>query len=318
MAHARRPGFTIVELLVVIAIIGLLIALLLPAVQMARESARRGQCLNNLKQLALAAHNFHEVNKAFPPGYLGPLPQAAVPPYPGQWTSVHGFLLSFTEQKNIRRASDSDAADFGGISLYDESRSGAGYWQRPAGWEAAKMQPPLLLCPSDFARSNPDAVALLHFHYVAPHVSLVAANFSDGSGASLGRTNYLGSGGYMGVTGVAGSDIYRGVFWNRSHESFASITDGSSNALLFGEVMGGTQEPGRSFGWFGCGVMASAWGLATDAQGKTGWFQFTSRHPGVVQFAMADGSCRPISQNIDRDTFVYLSSISDGNVVQGY
>jgi len=64
--------------------------------------------------------------------------------------------------------------------------------------------------------------------------------------------------------------------------------------------------------------MASAWGLAADAQGKTGWFQFTSRHPGVVQFALADGSCRPISQNIDRDTFVYLSAIADGNVVQGY
>lgn len=318
MAPTQRPGFTIVELLVVIAIIGLLIALLLPAVQMARESARRGQCLNNLKQLAIAAHNFHDVYKAFPPGYLGPLPQAAVPPYPGQWATVHGFLLSYTEQENLRRASDADAADFGGVSLYDESRSGAGYWQRPSGWEAAKIQPPLLLCPSDFARSAPDAIALLHFHHVAPHVSLVGASFSDGSGAALGRTNYLGSGGYMGVTGVASSDVFRGVFWNRSHESFATVADGSSNSLLFGEAMGGTEIPQRSYGWFGCGVMAAAWGLAADAQGKTGWFQFTSRHPGVVQFAMVDGSCRPISQNIDRDTFVYLSAISDGKVVQGY
>ncbi len=318
MLRARRPAFTIVELLVVIAIIGLLVALLLPAVQMARESARRGQCLNHLKQLALAAHNFHEVNKSFPPGYLGPLPQAAVPPYPGQWTSVHGFLLAFTEQENLRRSSDSDTADFGGVSLYDDTKTGAAYWQRSAGWNAAKVQLPLLLCPSDSARSAPDAIALLHFHFVSPYVSLVGASFSNGTGASLGRTNYLGCGGYMGVTGVDSSDAFRGVFWNRSGESFATLRDGSSNTLLFGEVMGGTHEPQRSFGWLGCGVMASAWGLAADDQGRTGWFQFTSRHPGVVQFALGDGSCRAISQTIDRDTFVYLSAVADGKVVQGF
>src|SRR5262249_32765743 len=92
----RRPdgGFTLIEVLVVIAIIGLLIALLLPAVQAAREAARRLQCANNLKQIALAAHNYHDSNGVFPPGHLGIQ-------YPGEsWSgwSAHARLLPFLDQ----------------------------------------------------------------------------------------------------------------------------------------------------------------------------------------------------------------------------
>lgn len=317
MSRSLPRGFTLVELLVVIAIIGLLIAILLPAVQMAREAARRSECLNHLKQLALAAHNFHDVYRQFPAGYLGPKPQAPVPPYAGQWTSVFGHLLPYLEQTQLKEASDADLNNFGSVSLYDAERQGTAFWQRPKAWEAAQKTLPTLLCPSDYAPKIQRPIVILHFHYVSPYVTLVAASFADNYGDTLGRTNYLGCGGYMGVTGVPSSDMFRGVFWNRSQESFSSVTDGASNTLLFGEAMGGNQIPERSYAWFGSGVMASAWGLAPSADDDTrwGWWQFSSRHPGVVQFALVDGSARPISHTIDRDLFIYISAIQDGERV---
>ncbi|HTN74437.1 MAG TPA: DUF1559 domain-containing protein, partial [Pirellulaceae bacterium] len=99
-ARTHAYGFTLVELLVVIAIIGILVALLLPAVQAAREAARRMQCMNNLKQLGLAAHNFHSAHGKLPPGFLGPVP--AQDNIGGdQCIGVLAFLLPYLEQQAV-------------------------------------------------------------------------------------------------------------------------------------------------------------------------------------------------------------------------
>src|SRR5262249_21380153 len=101
----RRKGFTLVELLVVIAIIGVLIALLLPAVQKVREAADRATCASNIKQLALAAQNYESTNGRLPPGYLGPKPHSPLPAWPNvqkaQWVGCLPYLLPFVEQDNV-------------------------------------------------------------------------------------------------------------------------------------------------------------------------------------------------------------------------
>src|SRR6188508_2541824 len=106
LRNRKSPAFTLVELLVVIAIIGVLVALLLPAVQSARESARRMQCANNLKQLGLAAHGFHDINNRFPPGTLGPTPIYSRTQFSStagghQLLGTLAHLLPYMEQINV-------------------------------------------------------------------------------------------------------------------------------------------------------------------------------------------------------------------------
>ena len=127
LVAGHRKAFTLVELLVVIAIIGLLIALLLPAVQAAREAARRADCSNRVKQLGLAAHNFHDAYRRFPPGYLGPIPQAPSPPFAGQSNGSLTFLLPYLELGAVYEKLDEDRQNYGDISLFDINQVGDGF-----------------------------------------------------------------------------------------------------------------------------------------------------------------------------------------------
>jgi len=310
-----REGFTLVELLVVITIIGVLIALLLPAVQAARESARRAQCVNHHKQLGIGAHNFENIFRRFPPGYLGPMPQAAVPPYSGQFTGCLAFLLPYLELDNVWRQMDSDrASSTGGISVYDITRVGDGYWARNSAWAMAQTQIGLFVCPDDLPYTKPNPWQFMVFYYQAPFAYMDGIYADDGSGNVLGRTNYLGVAGVYGHDNYTFIDQYQGVFWNRSKIDFRDITDGTSHTLLFGESMGGigsASAPPVSMAWVGAGVMWTGMGLSDMPNGG----QFSSYHPGVVNFCLVDGSARTISTKVALLTFQYWGSIAYYNSI---
>jgi prepilin-type N-terminal cleavage/methylation domain-containing protein len=310
----RRNAFTLVELLVVIAIIGILVALLLPAVQAAREAARRADCSNRLKQIGLAAHNFHSAYDRFPPGYLGPKPQAPVPPWSGQFVGALTHLLPYLEIDAVHENLDAERWNYGNISIFDVERLGEGYWVRTDAWTAAQAKLRALCCPSENEARPARTLITIHLFYDSAAAEVIEAGgrYADESAEVLGRTHYLGVAGGMGKTGNAYWDTWAGVFTNRSQNGFKDVRDGSSNTLLFGENVGGDSGHGDGqhfvFSWAGCGMAATGWGIGE------GWWQWTARHPGIVQFCLVDGSVRAVAETIDRGVFQAASGMSDGQI----
>jgi len=337
MVSRSRKGFTLVELLVVIAIIGVLVALLLPAIQAAREAARRTHCTNNLKQIALAAHTFHDAYRVFPPGTLGRRPPAPPPPCdetadPDQAVGTLPYLLPFMELQAVREEIDIglDVKWYASDPKPPAPANTLGFWETGSSWTIAQADISGFLCPSASERGGGQCL----FGHVTYDCGTNCGGICGfiSSSSVLGSTNYMPVAGGMGRLGNSW-DAWEGMFYNRSRTKLRDVTDGTSNVLMFGEHAGGHDANNilrYAAAWIGAGGLPTAWGLKPDPRTepnrtRANWYQFGSYHPGGVLFAMADGAIRSIAMAVTDDPplsggpskrfFRMLSAMKDGEVV---
>ncbi|BBO33600.1 DUF1559 domain-containing protein [Lacipirellula parvula] len=334
-------GFTLVELLVVIAIIGVLVALLLPAVQAAREAARRSSCTSNLRQTGFAALNYESANKRFP-CYLAGFDYSdpkATPDSQGrnhQHTGVLTMLLPYMEAQTVFTMFDSNVKV--GIQTYDKP-----YYDlaKTVAWEASHANLSTLLCPS--VGSEPPQTRRIS--KVWGFLGGGALKFSSEGFEpefNIGITHYLGNAGVYGQVGPGLTyqmngisrvvdDELIGLFGIRSKIRVGQVLDGMSQTMMFGEAPGtiGTSIPDdnvagkfdgftQGYAWAGWGTMPTEKGLDLAfeqnlAQGGnylTKRWYYGSVHSGdVVLFCFADGSVHPLNKNIDKTLYLSLSTI---------
>lgn len=317
-----RSGFTLIELLVVIAIIAVLIALLLPAVQQAREAARRTQCKNNLKQIGLAMHNYHDNYNQLPPAYISTIPAGATA---SSITGASGaqlshwswgtFILPFIDQAPLY-----NTLSPGPLTLAQDLTSAAGLnalTSTMTAFRCASDTGPKVNNFDQTQNTNPsDPAAATYSMWVSPDgtskVAIATSNYVMVACSSVSTTPPV-DGQFAGAAyGPA-----TGVGYMNSTTSFRDITDGTSNTLMVGERayrykslgIGGATVFGFSSsinpGFIKTGSLAAV-GIPYD--GINGALPgnlthqcrgFSSNHVGGAHFVLCDGSVRFISENID-------------------
>ena len=299
----RRRGFTLVELLVVIAIIGVLVALLLPAVQAAREAARRMKCSNNLKQLSLALHNYEDTHKTLPP--------AGINSNEMSWLVM---TLPFIEQKN----------------MYDQFNFNQGGWNALNRITIVKgVKIPAITCPSLttprdnfslFDPANEAAVSALHYYAILGPI---------GPNAFGANTAYQSQGvdagfGFCAAQGAFGQGQANGPTVIPLNNPLRTITDGTSNTLLLGEMAWNNYPYWRPWtrGYYfdsrGTLLYASK-NVKNPINSRIadGWNDGSlgSLHPVGAMFSRVDGSVHFVRQNIDMGTYRALASRDGGEAV---
>jgi len=323
----QRKGFTLVELLVVIAIIGVLVALLLPAVQAAREAARRSSCGNNLKQIGLAMHNFHDTYLNLPGG---------APDDDNDNLGHMFYILPFVEEENIY---NNISTFVGGDSLFPKGKSDNGNMDSFGNYPRNDWE--------DHATLTAEAAHIVDA-YICPS-DVIPERDDDG----FAKTNYLGCAGNQTIGGEDG-EVQNGVirFANNNASMvvtrFRDVTDGTANTVLVGEIsetknahrgnigsnaypcwIGGNNDAGccnKNSNGSTIRVCSAVHFINRGGQVGTGGgdggddsnLSYGSKHPGGAQFVFVDASTHFLSETIDTVTYANLGQRNDGLVLGEY
>ncbi len=288
--RSPRSGFTLIELLVVIAIIGVLIALLLPAVQSAREAARRAQCTNNLKQIGLALHNYHSTHNAFPPGRMTPdrllsgvqgtnytnyNPFNTLSNPDSSWTgffSVHCHILNYMEQVNAYAALNFELPNKSAIM------SGGGLVGSSHNFTAFALAQSTFLCPSD-SNSSSTGIAENNYRY----------NFG-------GSTPYAGAQAAAAQTTIINPYLGNGAFTIARAHNISAFRDGMSNTVVFAERTKG-----------------SARDLSVEPPAPSDVVTWQNRSQTFTVEQLFNDCNQPAARRVDRFSFNSMGRFLDGS-----
>ncbi len=285
---SKKAGFTLIELLVVIAIIAVLIALLVPAVQRVREAASRTQCVNNLKQIGLAIHGFHDTHKIIPIGF-------------GDHDEEHGygwgtFILPYLEQKNLYdKLREAELPDQLGSTTSDCCNP-----EPDIGNGAARTSLAIYICPSSTLPTH-DHRGLARSNYCGNNTD--SANQAPGNGFFQGRSEILN---FANITDGLSNTIAVGEVERTANVGPSANSSGAFPVWVGGDLVGGDTDS----------VMRRCDGTNNSLNSVAGNDEaFGSLHPGGANFLFGDGSCHFLSETITPATYVNLGRRNDGNPV---